>query len=457
MNFDLIREKSFYRHVAVLTVPLILQMLLSISVDTLSTMMLGSVSQVNMTIVTQANQVSWIVRVMMIGFSGGTAVLAAQYWGVRDKEKLQTIVSVSLRFMLVFSMAIVALVMIFAPQIMRVYSSDEYIVRVGGEYLRTVAFSYVAVGILNSLYAACRSVEKVQVILCNNLVTYAINLLLNYCLLFGKLGLPKLDIEGVAIGAVAARTLEMLIILIYMIRFDDRIGFRLRHLKKYDSRMTKDYIKAGLPIVLHEMIWSVGTSSGNMITGQLGTSVVAGYDVMATFYSIISAVGEGYQYTVSILTGNAIGEGDKDKVRRQCHSFIVMGLGLGILAGLARLVFRAPFIGIYALDAEAAAYAGKFLLIIAAVCPFSFLEMTCMIGILRAGGDGQTGLYTDIVVMWLLCIPAAALSAFKFRLDPVIVVMIVKSTMVLEGTIGTLRVLSMKWIHNFVRKEEVKA
>ena len=79
MRFDLVREKSFYRHVAVLMVPLILQMLLSISVDTLSTMMLGTVSQVNMTIVTQANQVSWIVRVIMIGFSGGTAVLAAQY------------------------------------------------------------------------------------------------------------------------------------------------------------------------------------------------------------------------------------------------------------------------------------------------------------------------------------------------------------------------------------------
>lgn len=102
MRFDLVREKSFYRHVAVLMVPLILQMLLSISVDTLSTMMLGTVSQVNMTIVTQTNQVSWIVRVIMIGFSGGTAVLAAQYWGVRNKEKLQTIVSVSLRFMLIF-------------------------------------------------------------------------------------------------------------------------------------------------------------------------------------------------------------------------------------------------------------------------------------------------------------------------------------------------------------------
>ena len=185
MRFDLVREKSFYRHVAVLMVPLILQMLLSISVDTLSTMMLGTVSQVNMTIVTQANQVSWIVRVIMIGFSGGMAVLAAQYWGVRNKEKLQTIVSVSLRFMLIFSLVIVALVLCFAPQIMRVYSSDDYIVHVGGEYLRTVAFSYVAVGILNSLYAACRSVEKVQIILCNNLVAYAINLLLNY-------GLPVL-------------------------------------------------------------------------------------------------------------------------------------------------------------------------------------------------------------------------------------------------------------------------
>ena len=169
--------------------------------------------------------------------------------------------------MLIFSLVIVALVLCFAPQIMRLYSSDDYIVRVGGEYLRTVAFSYVAVGILNSLYAACRSVEKVQIILCNNLVTYAINLLLNYGLLFGKLGLPELGIEGVAIGAVAARTLEMLIIFAYMIRFEDRIGFRLRHLKKRDRQMTKDYIKAGLPIVLHEVIWSVGTSSGNMITG----------------------------------------------------------------------------------------------------------------------------------------------------------------------------------------------
>lgn len=73
-----------------------------------------------------------------------------------------------------------------------------------------------------------------------------------------------------------------------------------------------------------------------------------------------------------------------------------------------------------------------------------------MSGVLRAGGDGKTGLYSDIV-----CIPAAALVAFRLHLDPVIVVLIVKMTMVLEGTVGTLRVLSMRWVHNFVRKEEV--
>ena len=77
-----------------------------------------------------------------------------------------------------------------------------------------------------------------------------------------------------------------------------------------------------------------------------------------------------------------------------------------------------------------------------------------MIGILRAGGDGKTGLYSDIIIMWLLCIPAAALAAFRFHLDPVIVVLIIKCMMVLEGTVGTLRVLSMRWIHNFVRKEK---
>lgn len=164
----------------------------------------------------------------------------------------------------------------------------------------------------------------------------------NYGLLLGKFGLPELGIEGVAIGAVAARLLEMTIILAYMLRFDDRIGFQLRHLKIRDRQMTKNYIKAGLPIVLHEVIWSVDTSSGNMITGQLGKSVVAGYDVMATFYSIVASIGDGFMYVVSILTGNAIGAGDVEKVRRQSHSFILIGLSLGVLAGLGTLVFRGP-------------------------------------------------------------------------------------------------------------------
>ncbi|MDD6346842.1 MAG: MATE family efflux transporter [Lachnospiraceae bacterium] len=453
MTFDIIREKNFYKHVAVLMVPLILQTLLSISVDTLSSMMLGSVSQVNMTIVTQANQVSWIIRVILLGFAGGTAVLAAQYWGVKDRERLQTIVAVSLRVIVVISAAAAAAVLCLAPYLMRIYSSDAYIVSRGAEYLRIVAVSYVPVGILNSLYAACRSVEKVRIILYNNLVTYALNLGINYALLFGIAGLPALGIEGIAVGAVTARLLEMTIIVVYMLRFEERIGFRLSCLRSYDRRMTRDYFKAGLPIVLHELIWSVGTSSGNMITGQLGTSVVAGYDVMAAFYSIVAAVGEGFLHVVAILTGIAIGAGDNRRVRAQTHSLILIGLGLGILAGIATLVFRGPFIGIYSLDPAAAAYADAFLLIIAAVCPFSYLEMTCMIGTLRAGGDGRTGLYADIVIMWLICIPAAALAAFRLHLDPIIVVLIVKLTMVLEGTVGTLRVLSMKWIHNLVRKE----
>lgn len=455
MTLDIVREKAFYRHVGRLMLPLVLQTLLSISVDTLSTMMLGSISQMNMTAVTQANQITWIVRVIMLGFSSGTAVLAAQYWGVQDKKRLQTVLAVSLRFMLVFGLAMTALVMAFAPQLMRIYSNDAQVIALGGMYLRTAAMSYLPVGIINTMYAACRSVEKVRVILCNNIFSYAVNLALNYGFLFGAFGMPELGIEGIAIGAVVARVLEMALITLYMLLREDRIGFRLCYLARRDARMTRDYVKAGLPIVLHELIWSVGTSSGNMITGQLGASVVAGYDVMATFYSILSAIGEGYLNVVTILTGSAIGAGDRERVRKQSHSFILMGLGLGILAGVGTMVFRDSFIGIYQLDAQAAGYARVFFAIIALVCPFSFLEMTCMIGILRAGGDGKTGLYSDIIIMWLLCIPLAALAAFRLNWDPVAVVLIVKFTMVLEGSVGTIRVLRMRWIHNFVRKEEV--
>ena len=81
--------------------------------------------------------------------------------------------------------------------------------------------------------------------------------------------------------------------------------------------------------------------------------------------------------------------------------------------------------------------------VIACIWPFSMLEYVGMIAILRAGGDGKTGFYTDIVAMWLTTIPMAAVAAFWLGWPPVVVVAIIKTTIIIEATVGVIRVLSM--------------
>lgn len=98
-------------------------------------------------------------------------------------------------------------------------------------------------------------------------------------------------------------------------------------------------------------------------------------------------------------------------------------------------------------------YARQFMAVIAVIWPFSLLEMTGMIGILRAGGDGKTGFYSDIVIMWMVCIPLAALAAFVLEAPAAAVVAIIKTTIALEAVVGIIRVLSMRWIRDLTQHQ----
>ena len=168
----------------------------------------------------------------------------------------------------------------------------------------------------------CRGVEQVRIILATNVVSYTVNIFLDYCLLFGKFGFPKLGILGIAIGTVVARLVELVICSIFVLKFESHISFRFRHLKLWDKQLNRDFIKVASPIAAHEVIWSVGTSAASAITGQLGTSVVAGFNVADVLYQLTAAVGNGFLNACSVVIGKTIGSGNIEKVKRQAKTMV---------------------------------------------------------------------------------------------------------------------------------------
>lgn len=453
MDGIFVKEKSFYKNIFFLTFPLVFQQLLRLSVDTLNSMMLGNIDQLQMSAVSQANQVFFIFYTVCNGFGVGCCALVAQYWGRKDLESIKTVLATALRSIAIFGLLVTAIVILFPERVMRIYSSDPALIELGASYLRIVAIMYTPCALSVMLFAGCRGIEQVGIFLKTNIISYPVNIILDYVLLFGKLGFPELGITGIAIGTVIARLVELSILATYVLVFEKRMTFKLRDLKRRDSLLSKDFAKVSAPIVAHEIIWSFGTSAGSMITGQLGTSVVAGFNVTTVLYDLCGSLGNGFLNACSVVIGKTIGMGNVKKVKKQSETIIFMGLILGLAIGLFTFFIRPAFLSLYSLTPEAESYAMQFMAVYAVIWPFSLLEMVGMIAILRAGGDGKTGFYTDIVSMWLTTIPLAAAGAFVFGWPPVVVVTIIKMTIVIEAIVGIIRVLSMKWVHDLTRHE----
>ena len=453
MDGIFVKEKSFYKNIFFLTFPLVFQQLLRLSVDTLNSMMLGNIDQLQMSAVSQANQVFFIFYTVCNGFGVGCCALVAQYWGRKDLESIKTVLATALRSIAIFGLLVTAIVILFPERVMRIYSSDPALIELGASYLRIVAIMYTPCALSVMLFAGCRGIEQVGIFLKTNIISYPVNIILDYVLLFGKLGFPELGITGIAIGTVIARLVELSILATYVLVFEKRMTFKLRDLKRRDSLLSKDFAKVSAPIVAHEIIWSFGTSAGSMITGQLGTSVVAGFNVTTVLYDLCGSLGNGFLNACSVVIGKTIGMGNVKKVKKQSETIIFMGLILGLAIGLFTFLIRPVFLSLYSLTPEAESYAMQFMAVYAVIWPFSLLDMVGMIAILRAGGDGKTGFYTDIVSMWLTTIPLAAAGAFVFGWPPVVVVTIIKMTIVIEAIVGIIRVLSMKWVHDLTRHE----
>lgn len=445
----IITSPLFYRNIVILSIPIILQQLLRVSVDTLDSIMLGRIDQIQMSAVSQAQQIFFIFYTVCNGFSAGCCVLIAQYWGKRNVEAIKTLIAIGVRSIAVFGIIFSAIVMIWPEKLLRIYSSDPELIELGVSYLRIAAVMYPICAVSTMLFACCRGIEEMKVSFTTNIISYPLNVFLDFCLIFGNFGMPELGIRGAALGAVIARVAELLILCRFIFRKEKKISMKLRDMLRKDKKLNVDFWKVGMPIVAHELIWSTGTTAGSSITGQMGTTIVAGYNVANVFYQLVACVMNGTLHACSVTIGKTIGSGEsKERIQREAYSMVLIGFAGGSLMGLLTLLFGRAFVGFYVLTPEAAAFAKSFMLVFAAIWPFSGMEMTGMIAVLRAGGDGKMGLICDIFSMWMITIPLAAVCGFILHLSPVLVVSIIKVNIAIEALVGIWRIHTEKWMRN---------
>ena len=442
----IVKDRSFYRRVLQIAIPIALQSLITIGVNMMDTIMLGSMGETQLSASSLANQFVHVYQIFCMGLGMGASVLIARFWGMQDKENLRKSITIMLRLTLILS-ALFTLATLIAPRsIMRIYTPDEGIIAAGKRYMRWVVACYFFHGLTLTLTLVLRNVGLMKVPLYTSIGAFFVNVFFNWVFIFGKLGMPRMEIEGAALGTLISRAFEFSIIGGYFFLKDRRIGYRVKHIFMKCADLVRDYIKISIPVLVSDGLLALGNNAVGMIFGRLGENFVAAQAITAVVQQCSTVVIQGVSQSAAIITGNTLGEGDVPRTQAQGEAFAGLAMALGLIAGGIILIIGHPVVNFYHMTAETNRIAYALMGAQALIVFFQSCNSMLTKGVLRGGGDTRFLMVADIFFLWVASIPLGALAGLVWHLPTFWIYCFIRIDQVIKSFWCIFRLRSGKWI-----------
>lgn len=409
-------NKTLVKKLLVLVLPMALQNLMASLVSASDALMLGFLNQSSLSAVSLAGQVQFVLSLFLGAFTIGESVLAAQYWGKGEKHRLEEILGIVLRFSILVSFLFTMAALCAPDLLMRIFTNDEELIRLGASYLRITSFSYFFMGISQIYLCIMKNTGRALLSTIYSSSSVILNIIINAILIFGLLGFPKLGIAGAAIATSISRGVELVLILFENVR-QKEIRIRMRHILRPPSWLQKDYIHYTWPSLANQVIWGCGFTMTSVIMGHLGTDAVAANSIAQIAKNLAACLCLGIGTGAGIIIGNELGQGNLAQAKKTGNKLCIISLITGA-ASCVILFACIPVIQGFAgtLSPQAQDYL-RFMLF---VCSYYLIgksfSATVIGGIFSAGGDTRFGLICDTINMWAIIVPVGCIAAFVLHL-----------------------------------------
>lgn len=444
------RDKSFYSSLVKLSVPIALQNLITFCVGLADNLMIGSLGDSAVSGVYMGNQIQTLMQVFSGGIEGAILVLAAQYWGRGDRESIKKIVSIGIKFSVAFGLIVSIVCAVFPSWVISLFSPDASVIDCGREYLEVLCYSFVFFTITQALIASMRSVENAGIGMAVSLVTLAVDVTLNYLLIFGKFGFPQLGIRGAAIATLTARVCECLIMIIYAFVIDKKLRLRVRDMLSFDKILFKDFVKYGSPIIAGQLVWAGNMMANSVIIGHMGKAVTAAVSVSNTLNNLAYVTMNGMAGAVGIITGKTVGAGKKEKMIEYAKTVQVLFLILGVITGAGLFLIKNKFISFYNISDEAVEFSRQFITVMSFTIVGTCYQCACLFGLVKSGGDIGFVFKNDLIFVTLVVIPSALISV-KLGAAPWVTFLCLKSDQILKCFVAAVKINRFNWMKNLTR------
>ena len=441
-------DRKFLRNMLKIALPIMIQNLVTSSLNMADTIMVGKLGEVEIAAVGIANQYFFLFTMILTGLCGGCSVFISQYWGKKDSTNIKRMLGLGLVSALIVSIVFMVAGFVSPETIISLFNKESIVIDLGGKYLFIVLFSYIFTAITFVYGYSLRSIGNTVAPLIVNIAALLCNVFLNYVLIFGKLGTPALGVEGAAIATLIARVLEaiILVILVYL----DKGVFAANASELLNLNM--DFFKKSytiiLPVLLNDVLWAMASLIYSVVYGRMGTGATAAIQICNTVSNMFMVVTFGMASASAIMVGNSIGEDKDDQAIDYAKKFMAVSLFVSILLGLI-LALTAPLIlDLFNVSEEVRSSTLIMLYIISFIFVVRFLGMIIIVGILRGAGDARSSLIIEGSTMWFIGVPLTIMGAFLFKLPVHLVYALAILEEVAKFILGLMRLKSRKWINN---------
>ena len=398
-----------------IAVPVTLQSMLQASFSIVDQIMIGQLGETNISAVGLGSNFSLIFSVVIGAVGAVAGILIAQFMGAEDKKEAWCSFDVSLICGIMISALFLLAAGAFPLQILGLYTEDMSIINTGAVYFRIVAFSYIPMAVSNILSAWLRCREHATIPFLASFGAVAVNTGLNYLLIFGKFGFPRMEIKGAAIATLISQLFNLVFIVIGFVVCNRRDGDKPVLSLRFKKITIRDYLVMIMPILVSEFLWSLGQNVESAVYGHLGTSNLAAYTLTGPIQGLIVGALSGLSAAAGVMVGKRLGRKEYDEAYAESKKIMYAGLAGSVVVASLLILLAGVYTGLYRVD-NSVKELGKILLIVFALyAPVKVENMILSGGIIRSGGNTKIIMVIDIIGTWCIGIPLCLLAAYVFR------------------------------------------
>lgn len=407
-----VSSKMLYKDVINIAWPSFIEFILTQLASMADMMMVGNLGSWAISSVGLTTQPKFLLMSMFMAMNVGATALVARAKGQGDQQKANLILRQALILTLVLSAIASVIGYVFArPLVKFMGAAEERTLIAGAQYLRIQMMGFVGLALTSTVTATLRGVGSTRVAMVYNLIANIVNVILNFLLIEGRFGFPRMEIAGASLATIIGQFTAMILAFTTIIRGNHYLKLRIKEKFVPHWETMKSIFKIGLPAMGEQLVMRAGMIIFSKTVASLGTVSFAIHNICMNIQALSFMNGNAFSVSATSLVGQSLGRKRPDMAQAYSRRTRRLGMSVSIVLGLAFFFFGAQIVGLYSKEANVISTGRNILMFVALVQPLQSSQFI-LTGALRGAGDTRATAVISFCTV-LLVRPGLALLLIK--------------------------------------------